>query len=175
VASDVGGQAELVTPECGVLVPPTSFKADVAAYADALQRLLQDRGLAMELGRAGRARVCEHFRLVAMVDALERAVGEAAHLHQQSPRALPSPERALELVRPALALLEQRDELLDPTATGDPLWGTGLRTDWRARTYRVLHRWHEPVFHWYVGRGWTWMHPVRSALRTVLLRVVGVR
>jgi hypothetical protein len=60
VVSDVGGLAELVVDaETGWRVPP----ADPQALADALGRLIDDRGLARRLGAAARARAERQFDL----------------------------------------------------------------------------------------------------------------
>ena len=64
LATDVGGNAELVLDgETGALVPP----GDVQALADGLLRMANDRVCAAAMGRAGRARVEQHFSLPAMV------------------------------------------------------------------------------------------------------------
>ncbi|MCS6927746.1 MAG: glycosyltransferase, partial [Candidatus Binatia bacterium] len=58
VASNIGGLAEVVQDgQTGLLVPP----GDVDALAEALLRLLRDRELAEQLGRAGRRRALAHF------------------------------------------------------------------------------------------------------------------
>ncbi len=65
VASRVGGLVEAVADgETGILVPPR----DPAALADAVARVLLDRGLGDRLGKAGRARVRERFSVKAMVE-----------------------------------------------------------------------------------------------------------
>src|ERR1022692_3130938 len=61
VATDVGGQRELVTPDCGVLLPFNERLAD--ATAEALDALLTDEPLRRRLAGAGRKRVEEQFRL----------------------------------------------------------------------------------------------------------------
>jgi glycosyltransferase involved in cell wall biosynthesis len=69
IASAAGGNPELVEHETsGILVPPR----DPAAFAQALRRLLNDRGLARRLGRAGRERVERGFSVEARLDAIER-------------------------------------------------------------------------------------------------------
>jgi sugar transferase (PEP-CTERM/EpsH1 system associated) len=66
LASDVGGNAELVVPgQTGELVPPE----DVEAMAMGLVRLAADPARAFGMGRAGRARVEQSFSLPAMVAA----------------------------------------------------------------------------------------------------------
>ncbi len=68
VATDVGGNSEVVVPErTGLLVPPS----DPIALADATLRVLHDRGLAERLGAAGHDRVEEDFSVRAMVSAYE--------------------------------------------------------------------------------------------------------
>ena len=64
LATDVGGNAELVLDgETGDLVPP----GDVQAMAEGLLRMAAEPGRAAAMGRAGRARVEQHFSLPAMV------------------------------------------------------------------------------------------------------------
>lgn len=59
VVTTAGALPEVVGPDgvCGLLVPP----GDPGALADALDRLLGDRGLRRRLGRAGRERVLGRF------------------------------------------------------------------------------------------------------------------
>jgi len=64
VSADVGGQSELVTPECGTLVSPGPDQ--VAQYADKLQMLLADAGLRSTMATAGRRRVEASYRLEQM-------------------------------------------------------------------------------------------------------------
>lgn len=54
VCADWGGPAALVTPECGVLIEPTSEDALVAGLAEAMDRLGEDGELADRMARAGR-------------------------------------------------------------------------------------------------------------------------
>jgi glycosyltransferase involved in cell wall biosynthesis len=63
VVTAVGGTPEVVTTECGRLVPPRQ----PAAIAAALEALADDRAGALALGRAGRARVEARFTLDRMI------------------------------------------------------------------------------------------------------------
>jgi glycosyltransferase involved in cell wall biosynthesis len=114
LAADVGGQRELVTPECGILVPPEGDQA--AAYTDALRRLLLDPELRREMGRAGRTRVEAHFALPAMVERTIELLDHAAALVREDPR--PPVGRGAGLAAATLAiehyLLETRLRLLAP-------------------------------------------------------------
>jgi len=66
VSTDRGGPSETMRDgETGYLIPP----GDPAALADRVTRLLRDPELRARMGRAGRARVLEHFSDRAMVAA----------------------------------------------------------------------------------------------------------
>lgn len=58
VASDVGGIAEAVTPQTGILAP----RGDATALTEALRRLIDQPELRVKLGVAGRARYERLFR-----------------------------------------------------------------------------------------------------------------
>ncbi|HYH66609.1 MAG TPA: glycosyltransferase, partial [Urbifossiella sp.] len=65
LATDVGGNPELVRHECeGLLFP----RGDAAACAASLRRLFADAALAARLGAAARARAQQHYRLDRTVD-----------------------------------------------------------------------------------------------------------
>ena len=77
VSSRLAGIPEsVVHGETGLLVPP----ADTMALAEALSRLLEDAKLRLHYGRAGRARIEQHFRI-------EHTVAPLIELLQRTPRA----------------------------------------------------------------------------------------
>jgi glycosyltransferase involved in cell wall biosynthesis len=55
VTSNIGGAAEIVTPDCGILCPP----GDVRAVADALRELITDLDRRQRLALAGPTRAAE--------------------------------------------------------------------------------------------------------------------
>lgn len=67
VATDCGGNRELVVEGTGLVVPPR----DIGAMADAIGRLADDELLRVRLGRAARARVEQAFSTARRVDRLE--------------------------------------------------------------------------------------------------------
>jgi glycosyltransferase involved in cell wall biosynthesis len=113
VAADVGGQRELVTPDCGLLLPPGS---GAEAYADALGELIADPERRAQMGAAGRTRVLAHFSAPAMLDRMQALLDEATCLHRESPR--PRVDPLLGLPAASLAIehhqLEQRLRALPP-------------------------------------------------------------
>jgi glycosyltransferase involved in cell wall biosynthesis len=74
VATDVGGTAEALTPETGVLVPP----GDARALADAVVALLRDPARRAAMSRAARARHAESFGVARMVAATASVYEQAA-------------------------------------------------------------------------------------------------
>ncbi len=76
VASDVGGQAELITPDCGRLVP--RGPDEVGQFACELRGLLGDRSRLRAMGAAARARVLERFDVADFVRSLEAVWDELA-------------------------------------------------------------------------------------------------
>jgi glycosyltransferase involved in cell wall biosynthesis len=171
VSADVGGQRELLTPECGVLLPRG---ASAAQYAEVLAPLLTDPARRQALGAAGRARVQQHFRLDQLGERLQACLDRAHTLAREAPR--PAPDAALGRIVAARAVEAMRlNELTEQ------LWaerrGLGHATaadgDWRRRLYRQLYYWHEPIYHWYSRKGWHWLTPVREALKRLLLRRAG--
>ncbi len=92
VAADVGGQRELVTPECGVLVPPSGDEE--TAYVTALTSLLTNPDRRAAMGSNARRRIVDHFRLEQMGERMDGLIRAAVRLHADAPRAAPSYEEA---------------------------------------------------------------------------------
>ena len=74
VTSDIGGAREIVTPKCGVLLPP----GDVAALRAALQMLVDDPDRRQALGAAGPARATLLCDPATQIQRLERALAPHA-------------------------------------------------------------------------------------------------
>lgn len=71
VASDVGGQRELVTSEVGVLIP-LGGPGEIDRFVDTLLSLLEHPGVRQAMGAAARERVRKHFPLSKMVEAVSQ-------------------------------------------------------------------------------------------------------
>jgi glycosyltransferase involved in cell wall biosynthesis len=97
VSADIGGQAELVTPQCGLLLSPVDNEADeVSAYTAMLQQLILDTERRRKMGEAGRERIQDSFRLEHMGQCMDTYIQESMHLRQMNPRTLQS-DRLAEL------------------------------------------------------------------------------
>ena len=112
VGADVGGQKEVLTPECSILVAPGEHQ--VARYASALAALLEDRPRREAMASAARKRVATEFRLDDMGQRMAEVLSSGAScptfdIHQ-----------AMQALAPAFAreIIEQsRVELI-----ADELW-----------------------------------------------------
>ncbi|MFQ3633492.1 glycosyltransferase [Roseiflexus sp.] len=80
VVADVGGQKELVTPECGFLVSRGPSERD--EYVRVLRFLLSNPAQCRAMGHRARERICEHFRLDQMVMRMCELLDEAQQRRQ---------------------------------------------------------------------------------------------
>ena len=74
VTTSIGGAQEIVTPQCGILVRPL----DTAALATALRQLVSNASLREQLGASGAASVREFGDVSHQLNALRRALAQAA-------------------------------------------------------------------------------------------------
>jgi glycosyltransferase involved in cell wall biosynthesis/GT2 family glycosyltransferase len=179
VGADVGGQRELVTPECGVLVSCSDEATEAERYAEVLAGLLQDPRHRQAMGRAGRERVSAHFRLEQMGERMAWLLQEAVRLHTAQPRPVPG----LGLGR---ACATQVVEHLRLAAVTDWLWLErerqggleglslysldGQKAHWRIFTYFTLRRRLLPYYRAALDRDIKWLIPLKDRLKRVLLR-----
>lgn len=92
VSVDVGGQSELVTPDCGVLIDRS--EDEVNRYVEAVTGLLVDEQTLSRMKVACRERIVRHFTCDAMVDAMVGAFSRARRETLGEPRLLMSPGMA---------------------------------------------------------------------------------
>jgi glycosyltransferase involved in cell wall biosynthesis len=86
IGADVGGQRELVTPDCGVLIPRSNHAEEIRRYADALHPFIVDPSHARQIGEAGRRRILDHYRLDHMGERLDSLLQQAIDLRRTQPR-----------------------------------------------------------------------------------------
>ena len=78
VASDVGGQKELLKPGTGFLIPKGSGDlAEVEKYIEVLVALIKEPIWRQQIGKSARARVEQYFSLEIMIDRIETIFTEA--------------------------------------------------------------------------------------------------
>lgn len=157
VGADVGGQRELVTPDCGVLVQRADPDTEVERYADALEDLLRDSDRRRAMGAAGQTRVRTHFRLDEMgerMHALLRRVGELA---VTSPRVVPNADAAR---RSAIAAV-RGVKLAAPSA--DTWLGT-RSPHLRDSLFKALSRIGMPLYGFGMKMGMHWLERLKDRI-----------
>jgi len=82
VASDVGGQRELVTPETGVLIS-LGVPDEIDRFADTLLRLMRSPEIREAMGKAGRDRVRRLFLLSKMVETVTQHLVDVLQANTQ--------------------------------------------------------------------------------------------
>jgi len=102
VVADVGGQRELVKPECGYLIPLGEPVRELSAYVRALKELLENPDLRRQKAMACRARVQDHFRLNQMTATFIAALNEAGVRHLLHTARLPEPAVCREIATMAI-------------------------------------------------------------------------
>jgi glycosyltransferase involved in cell wall biosynthesis/tetratricopeptide (TPR) repeat protein len=136
VVADVGGQRELVTPECGMLV--RRGPNEQADYANALQKLLKSPELRQRMASAARERVSREFNLKELGSRVNETLEAARNAMGAGPRQeVPSTAlatlhatEALEQVRSVIyaeQLIRDHNRLV-PYARHSVEWQAFLRT-----------------------------------------------
>lgn len=178
VGADVGGQGELLTSDCGVLVSRSDEKTEAKRYAEELVLLLRDQQRRHALGQAARKRVEAHFPLPAMGDHIVSLLQEAMQIHQSQPRTLPTLDVArisvmhtIEYTRLAEftdGLWRERDQSVSsplPPHFLDPQYDS-----WRTFTYFAVRRLLLPYYRMALDRQATWLRPFKDYIKKTLLR-----
>lgn len=180
VGADVGGQRELVTPECGILIARSDDETEAEQYAQLLADLLGNAVRRQEMGRAGRERVSTHFRIEQMGQQMVLLLQEAMQLHTVQPRPAPSLGLGQACATEAVELTRLADAL-------DGLWqeraNAGLHPhlldpysdSWRTLAYFAIRRCFLRYYSAALDRDLRWLLPLKNTLKRVLLRGSQIR
>jgi hypothetical protein len=183
VGADVGGQRELVTPECGMLITPDTPQAEATAYAAALNDLVQQPERRQRMGHAGRQRVQTQFRLTQLEKRLRQLFQAAQQQHATQPCAIPHLNlaricagQAIEYTRlmsVAEELWQEREQgqvqTTRPHSLGRDRSALSMAS-WRASAYYALRRFLLPYYQRALNRDMRWCLDVKDAVKRVLLR-----
>jgi hypothetical protein len=85
----VGGQSELVTPQCGFLIPVQTGENQAETYAAILKDLIQNKAKRRSMGESSRQRILNGFSLDAMGDRMAELFEEVSRLKQIGALAAP--------------------------------------------------------------------------------------
>jgi len=168
VGARVGGQSELVAPDCGTLI--SHGPNELVEYTAALRRLTQDHNLCRQMGMNARARVEQLFPLSALGPRMAELLDKAAALHREAPRPPIGPGLGRENAVQAIEYTRLESAL-------DQLWRE--RESWRVTprphptivmpsisrrrrlalfVYAKTARW----YHWGLDHGMDWLVPLKE-------------
>lgn len=106
VGANVGGQRELVTSDCGIMIERSTEQEEIEEYAEVLKKLIADPAACRTMGARARSRIEKHFRLEQMGDRMISLFEAASRIHDASAGhivdrrfALECATRAIEYVR----------------------------------------------------------------------------
>jgi glycosyltransferase involved in cell wall biosynthesis len=163
VGAQVGGQVELVTPECGVLLERGDEATEVARYSQALGDLLDDPDKRQAMGVAGRQRIRDHFLLEAMGTKMDALLEDARELAQTSQSSMPRADQArtavLEAIREVTWALPGA-----PPIAGDSVW---MRVRWWL--FRLATAIGMPIHRLAIRLGFHWIERLRQWAANLLL------
>ena len=157
VGADVGGQRELVAPECGVLISPDGEEEEVLRYTDALVELIDDPDRRRRMGEAAGARIRAHFTLDRMGDRMNALLEHAG-------------ERVLSTALPVPAEEEARKAALEAVRVASWEVSSIGPMSWRIRhvLFRALSMVGMPVYRLGVRMGMHWLQPLKDRVFRVL-------
>lgn len=112
VGAKVGGQPELVTPDCGILIPRSTEDEEAAAYAQALTDLIQHPYKRRQMARLCRERVENHFSLELMGERMESLIHRAQTLRENAPRNPGQDDLAYLLGRQTAEYIRVKEQLM---------------------------------------------------------------
>lgn len=167
VGAKVGGQAELVTPECGKLVE--RGPNEVEDYVEILDRLLRDQSLVRQMGIASRRHVQAHYAIDQMGDRMQELLLQAQRYAANRGGAAADIARATALAATAL-------EYIRIERAFDYLWmyqhSSQQQTLTLDRQRIDLQLWNIrkalwPTYHWAVTHGFGWLVPLKRSIARV--------
>ena len=184
VSARVGGQAELVTPDCGILIVPADKKNLFVQYADSIEKLLNDKESLVTMGRQARSRVVDFFDLAKMTHQMLEVCTEVQAETTNNSRRI-----GLGL---GLACATQAVEYRRISAVADSLWSIDSRdrseevrhgsipthllesyqTSWRTRVYFSLRRALLPRYNAAMESNGSWLLPLKNFIKNLLVRRV---
>jgi glycosyltransferase involved in cell wall biosynthesis len=169
VTADVGGQRELVTADCGILIAPGPLATLSRAYAEALRFLLADAAARQAMGERARARVSAHFRVDQMGARMEGLLLETLESRSMRERQPEREESAEGVVADLQASYLPHWRWVAMVVAGS----TSQPATLNARAFRSLTIL-EPAYRWGLRRGWAWLPALRRRMRGPIRQLLGL-
>jgi glycosyltransferase involved in cell wall biosynthesis len=168
VAADVGGQRELVTADCGVLVRRATPENEALHYAAAILELLEHRDERAALGAAARARVEAGFRVDQMGERMTRLLELALERRSREQPRAPASWGGLAAVE-AIEVTRLQREVDDTWRRLGPVVSLS-NVGWKAALYVSLRVALGPAYRWSVRHGFGLGPRIAAGFKSSVLR-----
>jgi hypothetical protein len=172
VGAAVGGQRELVTPDCGVLISRSDEETEASHYAEILAELLCQPRRRVRMGTAGRVRVSNYFQLEQMGKKMAGLLNEARSIHDSRGSTALSLDEGRARAAGALkyvGLSQAAEQLRNEGVSGREILAVLKTLHWRAGAYAMFRWLYEPFYRHGVKRGGAWYFPVVEKVKRMLL------
>ena len=174
VGADVGGQIELLPPECGTLIQKGSREHEITTYADVLEGLIRAPEQREAMGKASRERIRAQFELKQMGDRMALLLDQAQEWHGSRPVSPISPGMGTEHAVQAV-------EYERVSAEAGKLWKYGavesLRwrlTHWSGKRLNFLHYGLTVLFRPFQRvKDWIWIRGHKIKVRVLKIEEPG--
>lgn len=170
VGSDVGGQKELVTPDCGYLIDASNQNEQVQQYSKILTQLIRDKSKRTELGNNARKRICESFTMNMMGETILECMRIAATKNDSNSNFGISYDDAKTKLLKGMNFLRITRGLHDINSNF-----TDIKTvnpqfiNLRYTLYRSINYFYEPLYMYAKKRGWNWLFTVADKIKRLVL------
>lgn len=162
VVAAVGGQAEAVTPETGVVLPAGTD--GIEAWVEAVARLLSNADLRRRMAKAARERVETRFRAKVCQEHVVEFLKASSARARRAEDVPPYGESARNATRAAISAFEADHlpgSLIEGRASSNPLVRAGRFV--KLRLFR-------PVYLWGLRQGFEWLVPLKVRIRKSMSR-----
>lgn len=160
VAANVGGHAELITPDAGILVDFSGQDREVNEYAAAVAAVLTDPLRRAAMALASRARIESQFTVASMHARFEQVLEDALEHHASMPVPVLEPRLARAVAAEAVELMRLKER---GTTTPQP-----PRTG-RAKAYAAVQLLGGPAYRWAQTRRVPGLRSARNVARRAIV------
>ncbi len=166
VGADVGGQRELVTPECGTLIPRSTEDTEAEQYALILADLIRNPRKRQQMGLNSRNRVEKQFSLERMGERMEALIYQARQLRNEKPVTPTADEMSSSLARQTAEFMRAAERLRKI----EPIYGKNYMPPASAATflYFTIRQVLYPLLGGLREKGW--LVNLKSKVKSVLVK-----
>ncbi|HEX2981549.1 MAG TPA: glycosyltransferase [Anaerolineaceae bacterium] len=179
IGADVGGQNELVSPDCGLLLPRGDEEGEAVRYAQAIGELIKDLPRLQAMGCAARERVVEHFQLSQMGSRMIELIIEAQEMRRSNLPGETSSELTELVTREAISSMRARYELQNVQRKFDQFYPQYLHmlvdppmppASTRTYLYFAFRSFVYPLYQWMQNRSHINLPAIKNKIKNLFIK-----